>query len=498
MTGDFVKAFNSLLASIREKALSEKNMGLMLSMARVYGELLRLNHCGVYSDDEFELQLERKFLEQHSSLNPCVKNEDDKTIVIVSEFYDRGGHSEVLKQWLTLFKKDGNHEVIITQFLSKETKRWLDENNISYRVCHERNELLALEMLALCKSARQIVLFTHPEDIVSTIVARVMSKAGARILFYNHADHVFSYAIGFADMVCEISTYGIELNKRTGRVHNASVYLGIPIDFSISSMKRDIGEKGKVILTCGAAYKYKPSKVFIGDFIDDFLKMNTMDKVVFVGPDGDESWWKEKRKSWGARVVFLGSLSRSEYQIVLNDADVYLDSFPVTGGVAFPEALLNNKKVAGLVTALQGYSAVDSLRSPNIQALLDRVERLLRDEEEILLEMDKVKLEVEKSHSPECFAERVRGIYAGKIVDVAIPPVKVDTFELEKDWIQRRFIKMPYGSTLHNLTFIQCLWLFFSFLKVIHWCEKKEVIKLLVIILIKPIPIAFINRLLGR
>ena len=57
----------------------------------------------------------------------------------------------------------------------------------------------------------------------------------------------------------------------------------------------------------------------------------------------------------------------------MGKADVYVDSFPITGGTAFPEALLNGKLVAALKNPFQGYSPVDELGSEMCE--LDRTSR---------------------------------------------------------------------------------------------------------------------------
>jgi hypothetical protein len=214
--------------------------------------------------------------------------------------------------------------------------------------------------------------------------------------------------------------------------------LGIPID--VASLKKsneahESPRQTQIVLTCGASYKYKPAAIFFGDFIDRLLLQKPRATIVLVGPTGSEAWWKNTVQRWGDSVRFLGVLPHDQYAEALASAAVYVDSFPIPGGTAFPEALLNGKQVAGLQNPLQGYTPADELRVNTVEGLARKVVDLLGDDPIAKKDIERAKLKATEAHALNTFRNRVLAIYAGKCD--ACPwehLVNVDTFWLETKW----------------------------------------------------------------
>jgi len=422
---------------LRSRILAETNLDHLLNLASFYGGIRAANFDGIYHDDEIEQHVADTILNDDTFQVPVIAGTNQGTVLIASELYDAGGHSRVVLNWLKSFHEEHNHRLLITRSVTKRFEDSLKANGYSYHLCSTQGIELVTEIIKYCEDAQRIVLHIHPDDIISATAAKYLASAGRDIIFYNHADHIFSYGISSASVVCEVSSYGIALNRRTKRARR-SCYLGIPIDISSPKKSDEAHESPRqtqVVLTCGASYKYKPSAIFFGDFIDRLLLQRPDLIIVLVGPTGREAWWGNTVKRWGDSVRFLGELPHDQYAEALASAAVYVDSFPIPGGTAFPEALLNGKQVAGLQNPLQGYTPADELRVDNVEGLARRVMDLLGDDTIAKKDMERTKIEATEAHSLNAFRNRVLAIYAGKCD--ACPwerLVNVDTYWLETKW----------------------------------------------------------------
>ena len=470
-------------------AFNNKDADIALSFARVYGDLRWMNHDGVYQDDEIETVIEQKVLQSGSYLSPVFSGKNVGTVLIVSELYSSGGHSAVVMNWMKVFCDDGDHKLLITRSVTEKIEESLVRACVTYHLCINRGVRLVNEILCHAENAVRIVLHIHPSDIVSAIAARILMRAGKNIIFYNHADHVFTYGISSANTVCEISSYGVALNKRTGRFKN-SCYLGIPINFREDLQDTPYSENSAhttTVLSCGDSSKYAPSNVFFGDFIDSLLLKKPNATVLLVGPTGGESWWCEHADRWKGKVQFLGRLDHDKYAAIMNMADVYVDSFPITGGTAFPEALIRGKLVVGLQNPIQGYSPADELRVESVEQLTDRVIKLLARDPECAHQVAMVRDRAKSNHSIQLFKKRVTRIYMNNNDADKINDVFADTFWIEKHWLDSQKIHLPFWASFYS---VPLLCRFEFLLKLVHSVEfvgYKSVFKFIVLLIINPV-----------
>jgi hypothetical protein len=349
------------------------------------------------------------------------------------------------------------------------------------------------EIIAYCADAERIVLHTHPDDIITAIAARILAKSGKTIVFFNHADHVFSFGLSTATVVCEISSYGIELNKRTHRVKDYS-YLGIPIDFlsrCADSSSPTEKEQNKTVFSGGPSYKYAPGESCFSDLIDNVLEQRRDVTFLLAGPTGKESWWIEVRERWGNRIQFLGAMSHSHYLDMLAKADVYVDSFPIGGGTAFPEALLSGKLVTALNNPIQGYSPADALRVGDVQQLSEEVIRLLNHDPISMSRVEQVRERAMAIHSMIRFHERVENVYAGVYYKSAHSEASVDTHWLERRWENGSSVSLPNLTIWYRLPLSFCIAFTFTFNRLFGISQYKNRLYLMRRMFVKPLPSLF-------
>ena len=444
-SNNFRDSFEHIIEWMRYRMFAETNVNRLLAIAQFYGTFRSFNFDGVYHDSEVEDIIEMRVAETGRLALLDMSKTSAGTVLVASNLADCGGHSRVVLNWLAAFKEENDHRLLITQTVSETYRSKLECQRICYRLCATQGVELINEVIAYCASAERVVLHIDPSDIVATIAARILAKSGKRIIFYNHADHRFSFGVSTANLVCEISSYGIEINRRAKRTHHAC-YLGIPIDFQahktyeVATVEKTAN---KIVLSAGESYKYAPGKTFFGDFVDDLLEQRSDVTVMLVGPSGNEPWWIEVNRRWCNRVCFLGKIPHSLYLDTMQKADVYIDSFPITGGTAFPEALLNGKLVAGLHSALEGYSPVDELRVEGVHALARHVISLLDGNPKSLHRIEEIRQKAVAAHSLTGFCERVRNIYCNCYDGGEQPRMNIDTYWLEKRWAYNTEVYLP-------------------------------------------------------
>lgn len=432
----FRNSYLKLTEWMRSRLLNEKNVNDMLAIARFYGEIRWANSDGVYHDDPVEEAVESRVLQSKKLHLPNFSKTDGETVLVASALYDSGGHSRVVLHWLKAFAETNNHRLLITRSAASRFMQSVEALNVPHHLCANSGIELINEILHYCADAERVVLHIHPDDIAAAIASRILAKFRKQIIFFNHADHVFSYGISSAQLVGEVSSYGVALNKRMRRINDYS-YLGIPIDYSSSQpclKAPKTTNPEQTVLSCGAPYKYAPGQSFFGDFIDSVLQVRPNVTFLLVGPTGNEPWWAGTRRRWDARIRFFGELSHAKYLEIMLTADIYVDSFPITGGTAFPEALLNGKVVAGLNNPIQGYSPVDELRSEDVSALTIQVINLLDGNSASICKVVETRNKAEAVHSIKAFRKRIEGAYAGLCEKNMEGNVSVDTSWIEKTW----------------------------------------------------------------
>ena len=456
----FRTSYRRIIEWITCRLIAESNVNYVLNIAEFYGRMRWTNFDGVYHDSKIEDIVEMRVLESERLDKPPLSNKRSGVVLIVSTLKSTGGHTRVVLNWMKSYKEEGTHRLLIVREMMDSCRESLDHQRIQYHSCANRGIGLINEVVAFCADAERIVLHIDPDDIVSAIAARILRRSGKQVLFYNHADHVFSFGISSATRVCEISKYGIELNRRTERVREYC-YLGIPIEFlqhQANAASPVEAKQEKTILSGGDSYKYKPGASSFPEFMDKVLRQRNDVSFLLVGPTGHEPWWKEVKECWGERIRFLGGMiPHSDYIEMMHGADVYVDSFPITGGTAFPEALLNGKLVAGLNNPIQGYSPADELRVQDVQALTRTVIELLDRDPVCISRLETIREKTATSHSLAEFRRRVENAYAGVYCKSVDTNVTVDTYWFERAWERDRIVSLPGESIWFRLPLRFCV-----------------------------------------
>lgn len=449
----FLNSYRELNSSLRSMLMAGYDPSVLLPIAKLYGGLCWANDDDTYFDEDIEKHLTEK-LASHckDELNCCRESNGNDVVLIASALHDAFGHSAVVDKWLKVMAKECNHKLIITRSITEKTAAKFVNYGVSLHQCKSGGMAGIKEIILAAKCARMVVLHTSPDDIDAVIAARLLKSIGITTVLYNHADHVFSYGISGADIVCEISHFGIKLSNRTKRVFGKSFFLGIPlVQTSRNCAVNNPIESGKHILktviSCGTSYKFKPDEGYdFNIFINQMLEARDDVQIVLVGPDAKENWWADSIVRWGNRLKFMGVMSADDYKCLLRSADAYVDSHPMSGGTAFPEALLAGIPTFGLNVPIQGYTFADELRVDAVNTLVERVCAFLDKDAAAFADMERVRMKVVSNQAETAFKEKLENLYLNEInLDenvVQLDGRKINDSYFYENWLKQQKIKL--------------------------------------------------------
>lgn len=392
---------------------AEKNIHQKIYFAIWFARFCGVNFIPRFVGNEIEANISESLLAADKGFSHYTA-ENPNILILATSLYKTGGHSRMVEA--TIESLDECSNLVLTRVLTSDASvvasvklkvdlTIIDENlDPVERIFKIYTKLLEF---------KQIILYTHPDDIESAVAIWIDKKLnpGARkYLFINHADHIFSYARGLCDVVLEVSNYGWFIDEKIGLSEKQS-FLGIPIFASIDA-KNHHPVSSKLIISGGAAYKFKErAGVSLEPFIDYLLSNNN--KLVFylIGPSFMTSPWILKLKlKYYNRFFCIKTMHYLKYRELLKTSAIYIDSFPVTGGTAFTEALLNGLKVVGIEGGISGYGYADKLRVKSKEDFNAEIIKLIALDDSALARQSTVRNIGLKFHSIEAFAERLRSI----------------------------------------------------------------------------------------
>lgn len=366
-----------LVELARRAALAAPRPEMALGAGRVLGRLLWQNPIGPMADEPLEATL-------HISHGPALAKAARAApmdapptdwLHVISAAYDTGGHTLLLESLLALQAPRQRTAVAVTTSLTTRFAARCAELGASLHRLQGGLTERAAGLIALGRRAERIMLHIHPDDLGAALAARVLREEGRQVVFLNHADHVFSYGPGAADVVAEVSGFGWRLTSER-RAARAQHFLGIPLPapplpLPPSEAARAIAEGP--ILSIGSASKYRP------DGVRDFAAflMALMDRtdrpVELIGPCPEDSWWRPVLARHGDRLRLPGPLPFEKTRTRLAAAACYVDSFPVTGGTALTQGLMAGKIVFAPPYPAGGYSLADALRAPSVATMTEQI-----------------------------------------------------------------------------------------------------------------------------
>lgn len=431
-------------ALIRQRQAVDSHSAMALS--EWLATFLWKNNTGIYRLDELETALLPHCQRLLSDMVHAPPN--DTELHVATEVYEFGGHTSLMRQLIhagpdsacALLTSMRDPAVASARLgLPTERVQLLEPASDKW----QRVRMLAQAM----SRHKRVILHIHPNDLVAALAVRLLKQHAPhmRFLLVNHADHGFSVGIGAADRILEISRYGWSLRARRDS-ESRSTFLGIPIPSPESIVRGDEPGREVSILSGGSAYKYKPAQgMSLPSTFGKLLRRHPDFRVTVIGPSKRDWWWWPLRFVQPFRFNLTPLMPKEAYMAQLRSCTIYVDSHPLLGGTAFPEALMRGCRIAGIRGLVWGYSPADELCSDSETAFLQHCTALARGEPTALNHQERVRVRCIADHAP----AGVRARLAHALVsDELLPPpasfIPAPSAEgMEREWLHKGEVSLP-------------------------------------------------------
>lgn len=426
--------------------------------ARFLGELCWKNSIGCYQLMQLESDLLDRYAPLFQETTRQLQEAKETTSIpylhVLTKAYDTGGHTRVVERFIS---SQALHEsaVLVTEKVQANTQQRLAQAKHGLHCLPAKLEAKEKikHLLGHFARAHTVVLHIHPNDIETAFAAGLAkSMFGTQVLFYNHADHVFSYGYACADKTLELSYFGWTLTQERG-VDKKAHFVGIPLKLpkAITEIKvPPQSSSSGYLATSGSPYKFKPSQGYSFPEVARQLTQATGLNMVLVGPNPKRDWWWWlPRLQFGQHLRFTGKLQHQAYLDCISQASAYIDSFPMTGGTSFSEILCQGVPCFGILTGAHGYSPADQLKSNDADSLVQDVVSYLKAPDLVQQRMKQIQPEVVHAHDLEIVAERIVSATGSDSALQTPPwhnPIPVNTRFYEKIWQSQFFFSVPVHS----------------------------------------------------
>lgn len=333
------------------------------------------NHPGLFRSLKLE-ELAAQIGEQLPINKSADRGLTGHVVHVLSQAYSAGGHTRLVWRWIENDDKHVNSVVITGQQGVPIPHQLVDAVMASggqvITLGEGSSNLLvrAAELRGIAESgADTMVLHVHPYDIVPSIG---LTDVAAKVVFLNHADHVFWIGGSVADVVADIRPAGQQLSLARRNVAEADsailpIPLGAPsrIDKQRARAQLGMAPDALVIISIASGYKYGASAG--NHFIDihrDFVLAHPEVTLLVIGPEPTARWLDVSEETGGRfRAVGMVRGINNYYDA----ADVYVDSIPFASLTSLLDAALRGVPVLALNEAV-----ADSVLTSNDLSLTNK------------------------------------------------------------------------------------------------------------------------------
>jgi hypothetical protein len=375
------------------------------------------NYSGVYRLDALEETLIEKFDFFPESQTYGLLDE----LHVITEVYSGGGHTPLMRA--LVLQLPTIPDVLVTE--GEDIPTYADILKISVeriKIIQNKNFLNKLNQVTnIILNYKKVALHIHPNDLITAIGLRLAKKINPSLEIYliNHADHCFSVGLGIADYIFEVSANGWGLRDEKNTVSKSS-FIGLPIRIENLS-KTNVVRDPYLMITGGASHKFRPIKgKSLQKILDAILKSNNLIKLLIVGAKWHDWWWWWLIIKYQKRIQRFSFLNRTDYYSLMNKSSMYIDSYPVGGGTAFPEALMSGVNVFGLKDGTFGSTCADTLRSESEKELLVNFEKQFSGDLVFMENQRRIRSQCFKFHDIDSVLSRIE--FTIKNSNLVLPP----------------------------------------------------------------------------
>lgn len=425
---------------IKKYGMSVEDNNAALAAGQAYGRLLWTNHIGIYRDDDFENALIEKF-NQSVNYDKTIAKEE-RLLHIITMPLKTGGHTRLLEKLVSVSPQAC--DVLVTQPFQMDINVLRVADTVN--VINQTYDYTVQDLVTIVSRYNILILHIHPDDLKTSVaIGLVRLHQPLKVIFVNHADHVFSYGFRCADIVAEISAFGFMLSQTRRNV--ISSYLGIPLKIPKYTSCRPIKGGGLNIFSSGIWYKFKPSSGHSFPLLARLILKNIPNSsLTIIGASSKSKWWWLSKLLHPKRLRFLPAVSHEQFINLIGSADVYIDSLPMTGGTTIPEVRGLGIPVTGIQTSALGYTPFDDAKFADANELLMELKILSNGDGGKILEMNNSPALLEAASDNHNLSQVEKRFKEILIRDHCFQPLitmeKIDVDYYEKQWSEKAKINI--------------------------------------------------------
>ncbi len=387
---------------------------------RVAGQLW-MNGLGIFNSSELEAALAALGRRLELAVPSTDRHQRRGQVTVVTQLYGTGGHSRIV--WRMMRIRSGEqHTLVLTrqgaaalpeQILALEREGALRIVRADAGSLAERARALATEVAG----AAHVVLLTHPDDALPTIVLGA-NDAPPPVLLVDHATHAFWLGATITNTVLSVAPGPL---FRRGFADGQIVHGPLPLDLDRPAPTgtrriRDqlgIPPEAPLLFTCASDYKFYPiDDRQLAELVAPVLQRNPDAHLLAIGVS-PTAMWTELAQRFTGRVHVAGHTHGADAIACYAEADIYLDSFPCPSLTAMLEAATHGKPIVrhaptdwqecGFTFDYEGLDADAYVwtTAEDYQADLDR---LIADREYRLARGARNRAQVQERHAAEAFS----------------------------------------------------------------------------------------------
>jgi len=345
--------FVGMLARVRQ-LVSEGNYDAALQAAGECAHSAWMQHSGLFASPELEALLADVGHTLPSAERKAPADGMRRVLTIMTSVHAVGGHSRIAWRWIGL-DTGSVHTLVLTQQEGRALPEQLVALQQTGQVCivqlDEPSWLgRAASLRDLVAGADQVVLLTHPDDVLACTAVPAVHPAPP-VLTMDHASHVFWLGVGITTLA--INTATMVLEHRRGIPRENIGWALLPMDFprlerpSVLDVRAAYGipVDAPLLLSAGSPFKYWPIEgCGLATLVAPALDQNPAAHLLVVGVT-EAPHWIPLQQRFAGRVHLSGYLPEPDLVACYHACDVYIDSAPLSSPTTVLEAAALGKPI---------------------------------------------------------------------------------------------------------------------------------------------------------
>ena len=356
--------FRELYLDLKSKALKSFQVGNLersLDYIVVASTFAWWYHFGIWFDDELESLLKNiasKILsvDRLKKISKSKRKKANRILFITTFLTDTGGHTEALKLWIKCLSKEFNELYIVSTEILNRTVGYDSVNFIknyanlyffSYREKYTE-KIMKLAKIILDIRPSHIILFIDPNDVVTVSTLSILKNfLKFKVIFFNHADHVFWLGKNIIDILVEFRSYSVYVSRKLRKFRKDIVIIPLTTDIYMRNDQcsddtvKSIDKRNIVTsLSIGASWKIIDEGYWnYFEVIKEILEQNPNHVHILITEPS--SYVKNRLNLFPRKVKERIKLipGTSDPLPYYKCADFLIETFPVIGGTVRVEAM---------------------------------------------------------------------------------------------------------------------------------------------------------------